>query len=120
MAKQKFFASDGHVDYSDIVDPTVPRRPPVHPGDILQQEFLEPLGMSASALARELRVTPSRITRILNGEAAMTAATALRLERFFKVSARFWMNVQSSYEVEVERRRADADLDRILPRTATG
>ena len=118
MTSRKFYAVDDEVDYSDIIAPAVSRKPPVHPGDVLREEFLEPLGMSASALAREIRVTPSRITRILNGEAAMTAATALRLERFFKVSARFWMNLQSAYEVETERRNADAELDRILPRTA--
>ena len=118
MTNKKFFTANEVVDYSDIVDPTVPRRPPTHPGDVLRQEFLEPLGMSASALAREIRVTPSRVTRILNREAAMTAATALRLERFFNVSARFWMNIQSSYEVELERRKADHDLERIYPREA--
>lgn len=118
MPKRKFFAPEEDVDVSDVIDHTVPRRAPTHPGDILRQEFMEPLGMTASALAREIRVSPSTVTRILNGEAAMTAGTAMRLERFFEVSARFWMHAQGSYDVDVERRKADADLDNILPRTA--
>ena len=120
MTTQKFFTPEENIDYSDIIDTSVPRREPTHPGDILRQEFLEPLGMSASALAREIRVAPSRVTRILNREAAMTAGTAVRLERFFSVSARFWMQAQSMYEVEAERRKADADLQRIRPYAASG
>jgi addiction module HigA family antidote len=81
---------------------------PIHPGEILGEQ-LEELRLSAAALASELGVPPNRITGILNGTRALTADTALRLERFFGASAQFWMNLQSGYEL----RCAEVEADRL-------
>ncbi len=75
--------------------------PPIHPGQILREEFLKPLDLNANQLAQKLYVPAGRITQILNGERAITAYTALRLSRFFKTSPQFWMNLQSHYELEM-------------------
>ena len=71
-----------------------PRRVTVHPGEVLGEEFLKPLGLSANALALALRVPATRIGSIIKGERAVTADTALRLARFFGTSAEFWLNLQ--------------------------
>ena len=76
---------------------------PVPPGDVLREEFLAPLGLSARALARDLGVPPNRVTGILNGERAITAATALLLARRFGTSAEFWMNLQTAHDLELAR-----------------
>ncbi len=76
---------------------------PVPPGDVLREEFLAPLGLSARALARDLGVPPNRVTSILNGERAITAATALLLARRFGTSAEFWMNLQTAHDLELAR-----------------
>ena len=76
---------------------------PVTPGDALREEFMAPLGLSARALARDLGVAANRVTGILNGERAVTAATALLLARRFGTSAEFWMNLQTSHDLEVAR-----------------
>ncbi len=75
--------------------------PPIHPGQILREEFLKPLDLNANQLAQKLYVPAGRITQILNGERAITADTALRLSRFFKTTPQFWMNLQSHYELEM-------------------
>ncbi len=91
----------------------------MHPGDVLRHDFLEPLGLSAHALALALRVPPNRITTILAGERAVTAETALSLARYFGTSPGFWLNLQKAYELEVtelaegERIRAE-----VAPRVA--
>ena len=77
------------------------RLPPVHPGEILREEFLSPLGMSAHELALALRVPATRINDIVNEKRGITADTALRLSRYFVTTSRFWMNMQPSYELEV-------------------
>ena len=74
--------------------------PPIHPGEILQTEFLEPLGLSQNRLAREIGVPPRRINEIVHGKRAITADTALRLSRFFGTTAQLWLNLQSHYELE--------------------
>ena len=74
------------------------------PGEILREECMVPLGLSARALARELDVAPNRITEILKGERAITAETAIMLGRRFGTSARFWMNLQVAYDLEVAER----------------
>jgi addiction module HigA family antidote len=79
------------------------RLPSVTPGDVLGKEFMEPMGLSARALARDLGVPPNRITAILNGERAITADTALRLARRFDTSPEFWMNLQTAHDLEVAR-----------------
>ncbi len=95
------------------------RLPPVHPGEILREEFLAPLGMSAHELALALRVPATRLNDIVNEKRGITADTALRLSRYFGTASRFWMNMQASYELEVaEDRLGQAVLREVLPRTA--
>jgi addiction module HigA family antidote len=93
---------------------TMPRRklPPVHPGEILLEEFLMPLGISQYRLAREMSVPPRRINEIVRGSRAVTADTALRLARYFGTSEQFWLNLQSQYDLEVERDRLGTRLER--------
>lgn len=79
--------------------------PPVHPGEILAEEFLEPLRITQYRLAKSISVPPRRINEIVHGKRAVTADTALRLARFFGNSERFWLNLQASYELELERDR---------------
>ena len=107
----------GRVDFSDI--DTGERLPPVHPGDVLRHDFLDPLGLSAHALAVALHVPASRITAILAGERSVTAETALRLARHFGTSPGFWLNLQKSYELEVAERTVGARIRaEVAPRTA--
>ncbi len=73
---------------------------PIHPGEILREEFLVPLGMSANALAMELRVPAPRINDIVRERRAISPDTALRLARFFKTTAQFWLNLQSSFDLK--------------------
>lgn len=79
--------------------------PPVHPGEILLEDFLKPLGVSQYRLAKSLSVPPRRINEIVLGKRAVTADTALRLARFFGTSDRFWLNLQAAYDLDVERDR---------------
>jgi addiction module HigA family antidote len=81
----------------------------IHPGEHLAEE-LEALGMSASALARQLKVPANRITEIINGQRAVTGDTALRLAHFFGTSAEFWLNLQSLYELRLAERRAGKSI----------
>ena len=104
MAITREQLDSGQVAWGDDVDMTDPAPPPT-PGTILQAEFLEPLGMSADALAAGLSVPLTRITAILAGERAITADTALRLGRFFGMSAEFWMNLQQGHDLEMARRK---------------
>jgi len=75
--------------------------PPIHPGEILLSEFLEPLGVSQYRLAKGIGVTPRRINEIVHGRRAITADTALRLGRYFNMEAQFWLNLQSYYDMEI-------------------
>jgi addiction module HigA family antidote len=93
----------GRVDFDGIVDPNDERLLPLHPGEVLREEFLKPLGMSAYALAKALCVPLNRITAILAGERAVSADTALRLARFFGTTPEFWINLQGGYDLEVAR-----------------
>jgi addiction module HigA family antidote len=94
------------------------RLPPIHPGEILRDE-LEELGLSANTMARALDVPPICIAEILNGSRAITADTALRLARWFGTSARFWMNLQSSYDLALaELDRGESITKRVRPRAA--
>ena len=79
--------------------------PPIHPGEILQEEFLAPMGISQYRLAGDIGVSPRRINEIVHGTRAVTANTALRLGRYFGTSAQFWLNLQSHYDLEVESDR---------------
>lgn len=78
---------------------------PVHPGEILAHDFLEPLGLTQYRLAKSLTVPPRRINEIVHGKRAISADTALRLARFFGTSERFWLNLQTRFDLEVERDR---------------
>ena len=78
-----------------------PNRVTTHPGEVLSEEFLKPLGLSVNALAMALRVPATRVGAIVKGERAVTADTALRLARFFSTSPEFWMNMQTRYELDV-------------------
>jgi addiction module HigA family antidote len=94
---------------------------PVHPGEILEEDFLKPLGITQYRLAKGLRVPARRINEIVLGKRSISADTALRLGRFFKNSARFWLNLQVSYDLELEAERLGTKLTRdveILQRSA--
>ena len=88
------------------------RLAPVHPGEILLEDFLRPLGLTQYRLAKSLSVPPRRINEIVLGKRAVTADTALRLARFIGTSDRFWLNLQSVYDLDVERDRLGGRLAR--------
>jgi antitoxin HigA-1 len=85
---------------------------PVHPGEILMEEFLKPLGISQYKLAKDISVPPRRINEIVQGKRSITADTALRLARYFGLSERFWLNLQSRYDLEVEKDKLDMRLEK--------
>jgi addiction module HigA family antidote len=85
---------------------------PVHPGEILLEEFLGPMGLSQNALARGIGVPPRRINEIVHGARRVTADTALRLGRFFNMSAEFWLGLQMDYELDIESDRLKGRLDK--------
>lgn len=76
---------------------------PIHPGEVLQADFLEPLALSQYRLAQDLSVPPRRINEIVHGKRAITADTALRLARYFGTTDRFWLNLQARFDLEVQR-----------------
>ncbi len=84
---------------------------PIHPGEILLEEFLQPLHLSQYRLAKDLSVPPRRINEIVHGKRAITADTALRLARYFETTDRFWINLQTRYDLEVEKDRLGAKLE---------
>jgi len=92
--------------------------PPIHPGEILLEEFLEPMGISQYRLAKEIGVPARRINEIVHGKRAITADTALRLGRFFGMEAQFWVNLQTHYDLEVAEEALEGTLKRIKPRKA--
>lgn len=91
----------GAIDLSDVTEGI--RLAPVHPGDVLKHEYLQPLGMSVYALAQSLSVSRSRMNEIVQGHRAVTAETALRLGRFFGTSADFWLGLQAAHDLEVAK-----------------
>ena len=91
---------------------------PIHPGEILLEEFLEPLGISQYRLAKDISVPPRRINEIVHGLRAITADTALRLARYFGTSERFWLNLQVRYDLEVEKDRLGSRLEEEVLRRA--
>ncbi len=84
---------------------------PVHPGEILLEEFLKPMGISQYRLSKDISVHPRRINEIVHGNRSITANTALRLSRYFGLSERFWMNLQARYDLEVEKDRFAEQLE---------
>lgn len=91
----------------------MPKLRNIHPGEVLQEEFLKPMGISAYRLAMETRIPQTRISRILKGQRRITADTALRLARFFGTSPRFWLGLQNDYDLEAELEKKRAELDNI-------
>lgn len=90
--------------------------PLVHPGEVLDSEFMQPLGLSAYALAAACHVPRTRIERLVRGETRLTADTALRLARYFSTSPQFWMNLQANYDLAAAE--AEGDFEAIRPRPA--
>jgi antitoxin HigA-1 len=84
----------------------------ITPGEILEEDFLKPMGLSQYRLAKDISVPPRRINEIVKGERAITADTALRLGRYFKMSAQFWLNLQTHYDLEVMADRLGRKLER--------
>ena len=84
---------------------TEDRLDPIHPGEILLEEFMGPLGLSQYRVAKDIGVHPRRINGIVHGKRSMTADTALRLSRYFGTSERFWLNLQARYDLELEKDR---------------
>ena len=90
--------------------------PPIPPGEILREDFMDPVGLSINQLARNIGVPPNRISEIVNGKRAITADTALRLQRYFGVEAQFWLNLQSDFDLRIARRQKWLDIKRnIIP-----
>ena len=92
------------------------RLEPIHPGEILKHDFMDPFGLSATALARAVGVTPARINEIVRGRRGITAETALRLARYFGTDARSWLNLQDRYELDIVARDNADVLRAIRPR----
>ena len=95
--------------------------PPVHPGEVLLEEFMRPLGLTQYRVAKDIAVHPRRINEIVHGNRSVTADTALRLSRYFGNSERFWMNLQAGYDLEVEKDRLGERLSdevKVLARSA--
>lgn len=84
---------------------------PVHPGEVLLEDFMKPLGLSQYRLAKELHVYPRKINEIVHGQRAITADTALRLARFFGTSAEVWLNLQAFYDLELARDELEAQIN---------
>jgi len=98
----------------------VKKTPPIHPGEVLNEEFLKPLGVSQYRLAKAINVPSRRINEIVHGTRSISADTALRLARHFGTSERFWLNLQSRYDLEVEKDKLGSRLNRevaVLART---
>ncbi len=92
--------------------------PNVHPGEVLLEEFLKPMGISQNKIAREIGVPPRRINEIVHGKRAITADTALRLSKYLGVSESFWMGLQADYDLEEARKELGRKLDRVRPHAA--
>lgn len=109
----------GRIDFSDIIGGKRRRIAPVHPGEILRDEFLGPLGITPYRLAKDMSVPLTRIAAILVAERAVTADTALRLGRFFGMSAEFWLGLQQQYDLDMARASLKRRLDQeVTPRRA--
>jgi len=90
--------------------------PPIHPGEILFEDFMRPLGLSINGLARGLAVPPGRVSAVVNGKRAISADTALRLGRFFGVSPELWIGLQADYDLRCAQRTVGAEVERRVPR----
>jgi antitoxin HigA-1 len=101
---------------SIIAEETSMLRRRTHPGEVLREEYLHPLGLSARALARELGVPANRVTEIMRGERDVSADTAIRLGRYFRTDPRFWLNLQAAHDIS--KAQAEHDYSKVGPRTA--
>ncbi|MEQ6884589.1 HigA family addiction module antitoxin [Salicola sp. Rm-C-2C1-2] len=107
-----------NTDFSDVTE-QAEYVAPITPGEMLCEEFMQPLGFSAAALARELHVPTNRITSLINGQRSLTADTALRLARYFGTTPEFWMHLQADYELRRARQAVASTIEReISPRVA--
>lgn len=96
---------------------TTKRLPPIHPGEILLEEFLEPMEISQYRIAKDMGVPPRRINEIVHGNRSISADSALRLARYFGMSERFWLNLQNRYDLEVEKDKLGKRLYKeVVPR----
>ena len=91
------------------------RIPNIHPGEILSEDFLKPMGISAYRLSKGANIDQTRISEIIRGKRSVTADTALRLARFFGNSPEFWLNLQAHYDLEQKKREMEKDLKKIRP-----
>ena len=91
------------------------RIPNIHPGEILSEDFLKPMGVSAYRLSKGANIDQTRISEIIRGKRSVTADTALRLARFFGNSPEFWLNLQAHYDLEQKKREMEKDLKKIRP-----
>jgi len=98
------------IDVEDDVNNREEKMPPVHPGEILLEDFLKPMGITPYRLAKELNVPKTRISAILKGKRSITADTALRLARFFGTTAKLWLNLQVSYDLDTEEDRLSGKI----------
>jgi antitoxin HigA-1 len=87
---------------------------PINPGEILRDDFMEPLNISIRQLARDVSVPFNRISEIVNGESAITVDIALRLQRYFGVEAKFWLNLQSEYDLRIMKRKLWTDIEQTI------
>jgi len=95
------------------------RLDPIHPGEILFEEFMKPLGISINKLARDIAVPPGRVSALVNGKRAVTGDTALRLGKYLGVSPEVWMGLQAEYDLRVAERAIGAEVDKVVrPRAA--
>ncbi len=105
------------VDFSDVASGR--RLHPVHPGTILRDEFLEPMGLSVYRLARDIKVSRPRLNEVVRGRRAVTVDSALRLARYFGTTPEFWINLQARYDLDVAERTVRPVIDReVTPRAA--
>lgn len=92
---------------------------PIHPGEILLEEFMKPIGISINRLARDIAVPPGRISQIVNGKRSITADTALRLGKYFGVSPEIWLDLQSDYDLRIARRTIWPEIEKRIGTSAT-
>jgi addiction module HigA family antidote len=99
-----------NIDLSDVADTSVPQLDPIHPGEILREDWLEPMGITPYRAAKEMGVPPNRLTAILAGDRAITADTAVRLGLYFGTDPQSWLNLQAHYDLEVTLRKHGAEI----------
>lgn len=117
MSIQRADMEAGKIDFADVSSARC--LPPIHPGEILQEDFIAPLGLSVYALAGALNVPRSRLSDIVRGRRAITTDTALRLARYFGTSPEFWLNLQASHDLDLANRTLRPIIEReVTPRAA--